>query len=160
MARAIDVANDLIRLAAAEDEPQFLTHLQLQKLLYYVQGWSLAMRNTPMFSERIEAWAHGPVVRDVYPAFAAHGYLPITSNFATTQDESGSSPHELEPEECELTRAVWESYKGFSASHLWSMTHSERPWIDARGDAAPADRCENEITIEALKEFFDKLAER
>ena len=33
MARAIDVANYLINLAAAEDEPQFLTHLQLQKLL-------------------------------------------------------------------------------------------------------------------------------
>jgi uncharacterized phage-associated protein len=159
MAQAIDLAHYLINLAAAEDEPQFLTHLQLQKLVYYVQGWSLAMRDTPMFSERIEAWAHGPVVRDVYPSFAHHGYLPITSNSASTVDEIISCPHELETEECELIRSVWEAYKGFSAFHLWWMTHSERPWIDARGGAAPADRCENEITTAAMKEFFDKLAD-
>jgi uncharacterized phage-associated protein len=159
MARAMDVANYLINLAAAEDEPQFLTHLQLQKLLYYVQGWSLAMRGGPMFSERIEAWAHGPVVRDVYPSFAHHGYLPITSSATSTADDLVSCPHELKPEECQLIRSVWEAYKGFSASHLWSMTHAERPWIDARGDAAPADRCENEITTTAMKEFFDKLAD-
>jgi len=160
MARAIDVANYLIDLAASEEEPQFLTHLQLQKLLYYVQGWSLAMRDTPMFSERIEAWAHGPLVRDVYPRLAAYGYMPITSNVATTEDEFEYCPQSPEPEECELIRSVWEGYRGFSASHLWSMTHSERPWVDARGDAAPADRCENEITIEALRTFFGKLAER
>jgi uncharacterized phage-associated protein len=110
-----------------------------------------------MFCERIEAWAHGPVVRDVYPVFAAYGYLPITA--LTLSADGSTDSRELTAEEAKLTRSVWENYKGFSPSHLWKMTHSERPWIDARGDAAPADRCENEITTKAMKEFFDKLAE-
>src|SRR5262249_50830431 len=50
VAQAIDVARYLIQLAAAEDEPELLSHLRLQKLLYYVQGWSLAQRRAPMFS--------------------------------------------------------------------------------------------------------------
>src|SRR5688572_9971276 len=59
-ASALDVARYLIQLAAAEDEPEELSHLRLQKLLYYVQGWSLAQRGEAMFPDRIEAWAHGP----------------------------------------------------------------------------------------------------
>jgi uncharacterized phage-associated protein len=159
MARAIDVAYYLIHLAAAEEEPQYLTHLQLQKLLYYVQGWSLAMRGEPMFPERIEAWAHGPVVPDLYPGFAIHGSLPIVPDVATTADEPGSSPEALRPGECDLIRSVWEVYRSYSASHLWRMTHSERPWVDARSGAAPADRCENEITQDVMKSFFSQLAE-
>jgi uncharacterized phage-associated protein len=159
MARAVDVARYLIHLAASEAEPQFLTHLQLQKLLYYVQGWSLAMRDVRMFSERIEAWANGPVVRDVYPDYAAYGHLPITYNTATTADNLCDCPGELDPSERELIESVWEVYKKYSAAHLWTMTHNEPPWIDARGNCAPADRCETEITIESMKAFFNKLAE-
>lgn len=62
MASAYEVAQHLIRLAEFEEEPDYLTHLRLQKLLYYVQAWSMAMRSRPMFPERIEAWGHGPVV--------------------------------------------------------------------------------------------------
>ena len=48
VAKAIGVARDLVRLAADEPEPDHLTHMRLQKLLYYVQGWSLAIRNGPL----------------------------------------------------------------------------------------------------------------
>jgi hypothetical protein len=40
--KAMAVASFLIHLAVAEAEPDFLTHLRLQKLLYFAQGWSLA----------------------------------------------------------------------------------------------------------------------
>src|SRR5689334_12279943 len=69
-ASAMDVAKFLIYLSACEDEPDYVSHLRLQKLLYYVQGWSLALRGKPMFVERIEAWAHGPVVKNVYAILA------------------------------------------------------------------------------------------
>jgi uncharacterized phage-associated protein len=159
MARAFDVANYLIRLGTAEDEPQYLTHLQLQKLLYYTQGWSLALRDAPLFGERIEAWAHGPVVRDVYPAFAAYGSLPITSIVATTDDPGYDCPSDLSDDECDLITAVWSVYKKYSASHLREMTHNERPWIEARGQLGPADRCDREITFASMERYFSKLAE-
>ena len=152
-AKAIDVAKFLVYLAACEDEPDFLSHLRLQKLLYYVQGWSLAMRNKPMFVERIEAWAHGPVVKDVYAVLSACGRRPISI------DDVGQ-PEGLTEDEMEFIQSVWTSYKQFSASSLREMTHKDDPWLDARKGFGPTDRCENEITQKALKDFFAKAIKK
>lgn len=40
--------------------------MKLQKLLYYVQGFHIAVFNRPLFNEDIEAWMYGPVVPAVY----------------------------------------------------------------------------------------------
>jgi uncharacterized phage-associated protein len=150
---AIDVARYLVYLAACESEPEFLTHLRLQKLLYYVQGWSLALRGRAMFSERIEAWAHGPVVPSVYPKFAEYGDKPISpENMLVSQV--------LSKDDRELIESVWESYKVYSSSSLRTMTHSEAPWKDARGKAGTADRCTAEITKDAMKRFFVEASGR
>ncbi len=137
----------LLRLAAHENEPEFLTNLRLQKLMYYVQGWSLAMRNRPAFKGRIEAWAHGPVVKELYARLAQYGDQAILADhFQNLED--------LSPEDQEFVAAVWDAYKGFSAFALRQMTHGEPPWIKARGAAGPADRCETEITHDDMREFF------
>jgi uncharacterized phage-associated protein len=150
-ASAIDVARMLVYLAACEEEPDYLTHLRLQKLLYYVQGWSLAMRNKPMFNGRIEAWAHGPVVKEVYFALAVHGSRPI-------MPDAIGVPETLTTGEMEFIQSVWESYKRFSAGSLREMSHKEAPWVDARNGLSPAERCEHEITHDAMRRFFSSLA--
>ncbi len=149
---AVDIARYLIQLAASETEPEFLTHMRLQKLLYYVQGWSLALRSRPAFFERIEAWAHGPVVKSVYPEFASFGDQPIPN-------EDVPLPQGLLSDDPEFINAVWEAYKGYSATSLRTMTHEERPWRDARGNCDPADRCDSEITQEALRTFFREVSQ-
>jgi uncharacterized phage-associated protein len=60
-ANALHVARYLVKLAAGESEPEHLTHMRLQKLLYYVQGWSLAATGERFFDGEIQAWTHGPV---------------------------------------------------------------------------------------------------
>jgi uncharacterized phage-associated protein len=150
-AAAINVAKYLVYLASYEAEPDYLSHLRLQKILYYVQGWSLALRNKPMFNERIEAWAHGPVVRDVYSILASFGDRPILLG-------NLGLPENLTQEEMGFIQNVWDSYKKFSASSLREMSHKESPWLEARKDCGPADRCENEITQDAMKIFFTKIA--
>jgi len=152
MATALDVARHLIKLAAAEEEPEFLSHLKLQKLLYYVQGWSLALRNKPMFDARIEAWSSGPVVRSLYAHFADYGYRPIPP------DDVGEAVGLSGPEKF-FIGSVWEALKGYSASSLRAMTHKEAPWLDARKGLAPAERSNREITRSALKRFFSQQAE-
>lgn len=148
---ALDVARYLIHLAACENEPEYLTHLRIHKLLYYVQGWSLALRGKAMFQDRIEAWAHGPVVPSVYPIFADFGDRPIAP-------ENMLIPRGLSDDDKELIESVWESYKAYSSSSLRAMTHKEAPWKDARGKCAPADRCTTEITKTALKRYFTQFA--
>lgn len=149
----MDVARYLIFLAASEPEPEFLTHMRLHKLLYYVQGWSLALRKRPIFPDRIEAWAHGPVVRDLYPHFADNGDKPITPQDLLISDR-------LSEDDKDLIGSVWEAYKAYSSSSLRSMTHNEAPWKEARGQCAPADRCTTEITQDALKRFFTQASKQ
>ena len=83
MSKALSVAKFLLELAEREDEPDRLSHLRLQKLLYYTQGWSLALRDKALFKDRIEAWAHGPVVKKLYGASPITGTelfpVPISS---------------------------------------------------------------------------------
>lgn len=153
MARALNVAKFLLELAEREDEADCLSHLRLQKLLYYTQGWSLALREKPLFKDLIEAWAHGPVVKNLYPCFASYGNGTIPS--ADFKFEGG-----LDSEETELVEAVWDAYKKFSATSLREMSHREKPWKDARGTLKPAEKCEQEITHNAMKKFFKSLAKK
>ncbi len=146
----VDVANAILRLAAIEDEPDPLTHLRLQKLMYYVQAWSLANRKRPAFVGRIEAWAHGPVVKELYSKLAKYGNQPIPFNALCEE----ASP--LSAADSDFVASVWNAYKGFTAFALRQMTHNERPWIEARGASGPADACQEEITQESIRDYFQQ----
>lgn len=45
-----------------------MTHMKLQRLVYYSQAWHLVWEDKPLFAERIEAWAGGPVIPVLYEA--------------------------------------------------------------------------------------------
>jgi uncharacterized phage-associated protein len=151
MAKVLEVARCLIRLAAAEEERDYLSPLRLQKLLYYVQGWSLALQGKAMFNNRIEAWVHGPVVPDVYRQYAKYGDQPIPP-------DDIKPPKDLSSEECSFIESVWRSYKGYSAISLREMTHKEAPWIDARSGLGPSDKGSAEITHKSMKRYFKSSA--
>ncbi len=68
---------------ADEDAGDLMSNLKLQKLMYYAQGFSLALCNKPLFPERIEAWIHGPVISALY-----HEYKGLE---AAEHDPSGTS---------------------------------------------------------------------
>jgi uncharacterized phage-associated protein len=150
MAKAVEVGRYLAYLAANDVEPDYLTNMRLQKLLYYVQAWSLVMRNRPMFGERIEAWVHGPVVREVYQHFR-NGNSPILL------EDIGEPTFDLEDEDREFIGNTWETYKVHSALRLREMTYAEDPWTIARRGYGPADRWDVEITQDALREYFSSL---
>lgn len=152
MATPRDTARYLIKLAQAEAEPDPLTHLQLQKLLYFVQGWSLAANGQQLFEGTIEAWVHGPVVRELYPEFADYGSDPIPAHHA---DGSES----LTEEERRIIESVWSHYGRYSASELRRLSHETEPWREAR-EGLDADTPSNRpISNERLRTYFESIAE-
>ena len=153
MATALGTANYLIKLAATEEESEFLTPLRLQKILYYIQAWSLALRHKPFFSDRIEAWANGPVVPRVYHAFSGSGALAI-------DPAKVNEPKNITQEEMTFIASVWQAYKGYSAISLRDMTHREDPWTDARRGLSPVERSSSEITHDAMLAYFSKRTKR
>jgi len=152
MASTEAVARYLLHLAANAEEACPVTHMQLQKLMYYVQGWSLATHGRPLFAGRIEAWEHGPVVRGRYPKFAAYGNRPIPRPEAS---EAGR----LTEEKRGLIESVWARYGQYSAPRLRAMTHGEAPWRDARGRLAEGEASRSVISEESMRRYFVGLQE-
>ena len=140
---ARDVANFFVSVFQKAGEP--LTNLKLQKLLYYAQGWHLALKGFPLFEERIEAWPHGPVVPPVYGAFKQYQWNPIVGEV--------SEPNLTEDTVAHL-REVMDTYGVHGAYYLEKLSHQESPWLDARGDLNQTDFCNNVISQEAMREFF------
>lgn len=72
---AIQLAWFILRRCAENRTP--ISHLQLQKILYFLQRLNLDKTNEPLFTNRIFAWTFGPVVRDVYYEFSIFSSLRI-----------------------------------------------------------------------------------
>lgn len=147
---AKDIANWFI--AWAEYNECQLTRLSLQKLLYFAQGYTLAQLGKPLFYDEIEAWEHGPVVREIW-------YSSRTPN--ENSDNNYTIPYiddfdfEIVPEdETQILADVWETFGDKPAKHLENITHLEYPWKDAYGEGVKAD---NVITKDVLEEYYSEL---
>jgi uncharacterized phage-associated protein len=151
---ANEIAEYLLWLAAREneEEPGYLTPMQLQKLLYYVQGWALAETGAPLFGDEIRAWANGPVVEAVYQHFKALGKRPIV--------DTPAQPPRLAPDAEAIVRGVWDRYKIYSAFKLSDMTHEEMPWKKARAGKAEHERSNVLIPLTDLATEFAGQVER
>ncbi len=116
----IQIANKIIDNTDFE-HGELISNLKLQKLLYYVQGFNLAIMEKPLFSENIEAWQYGPVVREVYFHFKSFGAgnIRLKSNFDLPQ---------MTIDEEKLFNEVMTEYGKYSAVRLMEMTHEELPW--------------------------------
>ncbi len=146
MTTALSVAKEFIRLSHAGDEPQPLTPLSVQKLLYYAQGWSLVIRDSDLFTEPIRAMKSGPVIRAVWKA------LPKDATALAGADAAGRLP--LDEEEAAFVKAVWEVYGQYAPGRLTEMTRGERPWLDAWGDKPKGGPGHEPITGAALHDYF------
>jgi uncharacterized phage-associated protein len=153
---ASDVAAYLLWLAAheCEGEPEYLTPLKLQKLLYYVQGWTIAEWGGPMFAEPIEAWKNGPVVRAIHNQYKAKGQsAPIITDPAAPRPESLPAEHRA------LIHSIWDAYKQYSGIALRDLTHAERPYLNTYTPQDPDGRCSKAIEFEELKNAFSGRAQ-
>jgi uncharacterized phage-associated protein len=121
MASALDVAKYFISFNTGGEDDD-ISNMKLQKLLYFAQGHSLARFGEPLFRDPIEAWEHGPVVRDVYVKYRGYGNRPIMPEPGDTRPDFGEDGN------CLLWNVLCE-YGQFSASKLRDMTHEQgRAW--------------------------------
>ena len=142
--KAIDIANWFIN-QFDKDSGDVVTHLKLQKLLYFSEAWTQLLLNKELFSEKMEAWAHGPVVKEVFKEFNGSGWEPL--------NVSGDII-ELDQDTNNILTQVLKAYGNVSAKTLEHMTHEDQPWKEARGSLSPEARCSNVISKESIKSYF------
>ena len=149
------IANALIR-RAAQDGRAF-TQLQLQKLLYYVQGHALARLGRPAVREAFQAWKHGPVAPELYLWLRAFGDQPVTIEI---QDREAVDLESADPDLATIVRGVYRTYGNLTGGQLVAMTHSKGgPWWRAMRRPNPGPDGYPIIPNETISEHFER-AER
>ena len=116
---------------------RFSGEMQMHKLLYYAQAWSLAWDGQPLFDDPIEAWDKGPVVRSLR-------YETLPSEPVPSLSESQQATIE----------AVLDYYGKRGGAKLSQQTHEEPPWQQARDRHSGNNRCTEEITHDSMRRAY------
>ncbi|MFC7062628.1 Panacea domain-containing protein [Halobacillus seohaensis] len=123
-----------------------ITHLKLQKLVYYAQAWYVALNyGKKLFDSRIEAWMHGPVCPELYNEYRNYGYKEIERPTSSPEFIDGIT---------EVLESVWEVFGSYDGKFLEELTHSEDPWINARKGLPENATSNKEIKIDDMKNFY------
>lgn len=102
----------------------------------------------PLFPDRIDAWANGPVVPSLYRhhrgQFQVRTWAP-------------GNPRSLNGGEIGTIEAVLRTYGDKPADWLSALTHREPPWLNARQGLADGERGHRLITKDAMAEYYGGL---
>lgn len=126
-----------------------MSAMKLQKLVYYSQAWSLVWDEVPLFNDRIEAWANGPVCPLLYEAHKGQ--------FTVNPGDIVANPDALNPDQRDTVDAVLRFYGDKPGQWLSELTHAEDPWRNARRNHAPGERGSTPITHAAMAEYYSSL---
>jgi uncharacterized phage-associated protein len=126
-----------------------MSAMKMQKLVFYSQAWHLAWHGRPLFKARIEAWAQGPVIRELY---REHRRMYNVSSWPR------GNPADLSLDARQTIDAVLNYYGDKTAFWLSELAHREDPWLQAREGYPSGARSEREISEAAIKEYYGALA--
>lgn len=138
---ALDVANFFIEQAAARGLK--ISHMKLQKLLYYAQGYYLANKDEKLFDCSIQKWPFGPVIPIVYRKFKNTGLA-----YDVQVHPAGDSRRLPLPIQGFL-RQIWNIYGRFTGVQLSELSHRESPWLDTE--------MYQEMEADCIKAYFKKI---
>ena len=122
-----------------------ITNLKLQKLVYYAQGFSLALMDRPLFAEPFEAWQQGPVCPALHDKYQEHHNSSIPPALSPEKAKEA-----FNQEEIELLEEVYEALGCFSPWKLRDISHQEKAWQNAYNCCG--SRGSDIISHEAMKE--------
>ena len=127
------------------------SRLKLLKLLYYIQGYHLAMFDKPLFNDKIEAWLDGAVVPSVYE------WMKNMTDIGIQDEEINKfaiPDLKLHPQQIILIKKVLYIYNKYSGYGLVDKICKETPYLSSYENGKT-----NEITQDSLKDFFLPLVE-
>ena len=136
---SITVANAFLDLA--NQSGKHLTNMQLQKLVFLAQGYSLAILNRPMHYNNTHAWQWGPVIPILYKNLQKYGNGLVSEHIVLDKPEEGV----LDVQDLALIQDVFNAYGSWTGSKLSALTHLRHtPW-DITFTADPFGVIPNEL---------------
>jgi len=126
-----------------------MTHMKLQKLVYYAQAWHLVWEEEPLFLEPIQAWINGPVVPELFQA--------LKSKFKVSVGDVSGNLNRLDFPRIESIKGVLDYYGPKDSQYLSDLTHLEDPWKKARRGIPDSERGTREISHASMAEYYSGL---
>lgn len=142
-----------------------ISPLKLQKILYYLQAWYLVYFDKALlFDEIPEAWVNGPVYRTVYELYKSKGIydqfeladvIPtgVSDTFVLSQLQEAMN---LSHDETDFVEAIYKHYGSMSHDQLVFLTHSQRPWNEARKGLQPFEYTDQKISLDSMYEYYSE----
>ena len=140
-----------------------LSNMALNKIVYFIIEKALVERGELLTAAKIEAWEHGPVIREIYHSFKTHGDGPITSRAKCFDSATRSmvvAGEAFEDCDTELFEEALEAYIHLTAAQLRALSHQPgSPWHRVwwhDGHINPG----MEISIDTIHESFSQEAKQ
>jgi len=130
-----------------------MTTMKLQKLCYYIQAWHLAENRKPLFSEDFEAWANGPVSKELYGIHRGKYAIGVLDF-----KDLGNSKN-ISKEIQDFILRIISIYEPLTADQLSSLTHEQYPWKNARKGIPEGVYSSNVIPKSSIEEYYASLEE-
>ena len=110
-----------------------VSHMMLQKLIYFAHSWHLAIYDKPLIKEYLEAWQYGPVVRSLWQRYKYAGLAAIPFDEECKRELEKLEPLLKDTYLGDYLEKIWNIYGDMSAYQLSSITHRPgSPWLEAR----------------------------
>lgn len=150
-------------LALAEMDTCALTHMQLQKLVYFNHGWHLGLGEGPLSEEHAQAWEYGPVFPSLYQDLKRWGKSPVEERIAKARLISGRFRSRREEETLSLpaddsfavalNERIWNLYGRLSGFQLSAISHEPKgPWASIRKETIRGRSVD--IPNQMIEEYF------
>ena len=140
------IAGYFIERSNQESAP--LSVLQLIKFVYISHGWNLALNDTPLIYDKIEAWKYGPVMPSLHNLFEINNFSKddLVENFL--KEEASC----IKYADRSLLNKVYVKYKNVSSEDLKELMHQkDTPWYRIWDDEKGRNQI---IDDDATKKYF------
>ncbi len=137
-----------------------VSHLALQKIVYFCHVWSLIELGHPLVRQSFEAWEHGPVLQYLYREFKRFGSDAVRGRACQMNPLNGMQEvlrYDFAEPTRELLTKVVAIYSRFSASTLRELSHApggpwDRVWNHG-GKINPGMRIDNRD----IEQFYSQM---
>lgn len=137
-----------------------ITHVALQKLLYFAHALYLIQRGRPLVSGYFEAWPRGPVHPAVYESFKTAGNKVIDNRAVAIDPLTGEKSPVSRPTDSDVlghVARIMAVFGGMTAGQLIELSHAPGgPWALAVDKGGTSFAYGARITDDLIKERFNR----
>ena len=123
--------------------------MQILKLSYIAQGFHLSLEDKPFFDDKVYAWKHGPVIKNLYE----HLKKRCNDNSPFIKGKYPSA-YLFNDKQKDILRVVFQEYASLNAWDLSALTHRQgTPWAEIF-DEKNRDKI---IDVDSIKNHFKQI---